>query len=191
MGRGSLLPVSVVAASTGVGVTELLDLLACFGPRNAVPDEDGAARSGWGLSEPFHPVALPGNEGDSSALASVLASDPSLRLERRSGQTLLWSLGPEHARISLTAAGLLPAEVTLAGGEFLYAIDVLVTDVLARPTAAALGRLGATTGVLRPADEPGLTVVPVELGLTLLPRLADVLSTTAFGTAQVRWHERA
>lgn len=190
--RGSLLPVSVVATSTRVGVAELLDLIDSFGPRAAGPEQDSAAAS-WGLSEPFHPVALQDNDG--AALAPVVAADATLRLEQRAGQTLLWSLGPEHTRVSRTAAGLPapelpPLVVDLAEDDVTYDLEVIVADVLARSTAGALGRLGATTAPLRPADEPGLTTVPAALTLALLPRLAEVLSSTAYGTAQVRCHER-
>ncbi len=79
---------------------------------------DGPRLTPWEIPEPLLPIALvPRTRGDEEtvarSLARIVATDPSLRLERdpETGQTVLWCTGEAHADVALSRLRDAGAEV--------------------------------------------------------------------------------
>ena len=110
--RGDLQPVLVALPATGLGLAELLALLRAVlerAPAALADDRPGPL--------PRPQPQLPVGVRDDPGLEARVAADPVARLavDPRTGQRLLWAVGPEHAERLL--AGLPSAPVRVEGAK--------------------------------------------------------------------------
>lgn len=153
--------------------------------------DDPLLLSPWDVPHPLTPVSLTPSDDVAlrTALEQLARRDPTVRLEQRAGQLLLWCLDDEHVSAvlaGLAAAGRAVDRVEVELDDVVLRLGVEVPTATVRPVLRELRRWGAQDVFTRDDDERDIASVSATVSEHDLPGLAAGLRAASVGTARLR-----